>query len=218
MKDTFARVISLSKQEEETMKRGFTLIELLIVVAIIAILAAIAVPNFLEAQVRAKVSRVKNDHRTLGTAFESYLVDHNHYPYPLSFTVRTVNIVELTTPVAYMTSVDLQDPFTPNDWPWGEWRGYLYVNYHGYWRNVHASASYPAREGWIVTSFGPDRDLDALEHYPGQMIYWPDDVPARTWNVQDVPNALYDTTNGTISSGDIGRAGGDLPVSGIVGR
>lgn len=61
-------------------KLGFTLIELLIVVAIIAILAAIAVPNFLEAQVRAKVSRAKSDLRTIATAMESYGVDHNVAP------------------------------------------------------------------------------------------------------------------------------------------
>ena len=60
--------------------QGFTLIELLIVVAIIAILAAIAVPNFLEAQVRAKVSRAKSDMRTIATALESYAVDHNRHP------------------------------------------------------------------------------------------------------------------------------------------
>ena len=64
--------------------RGFTLIELLIVVAIIAILVAIAVPNFLEAQVRAKVSRVRSDQRSLATAIEAYFVDHNIYP---AFTV-----------------------------------------------------------------------------------------------------------------------------------
>jgi prepilin-type N-terminal cleavage/methylation domain-containing protein len=61
-------------------KKGFTLIELLIVVAIIAILAAIAVPNFLEAQVRSKVSRVKSDQRSLATAIEAYFVDNNLYP------------------------------------------------------------------------------------------------------------------------------------------
>src|SRR5690606_31388316 len=60
--------------------KGFTLIELLIVVAIIAILAAIAVPNFLEAQTRAKVSRVRNDMRTMATAAEAYRVDNNDYP------------------------------------------------------------------------------------------------------------------------------------------
>jgi len=59
--------------------RGFTLIELLIVVAIIAILAAIAVPNFLEAQVRSKVSRSKTDMRTMATAIEAYFVDNNTY-------------------------------------------------------------------------------------------------------------------------------------------
>jgi prepilin-type N-terminal cleavage/methylation domain-containing protein len=61
-------------------KKAFTLIELLIVVAIIAILAAIAVPNFLEAQTRSKVSRAKADMRTLATAIESYTVDYNKPP------------------------------------------------------------------------------------------------------------------------------------------
>ena len=60
-------------------RKAFTLIELLIVVAIIAILAAIAVPNFLEAQVRAKVSRVKNDMRTGATGLEAYAVDYGKY-------------------------------------------------------------------------------------------------------------------------------------------
>ena len=62
-------------------RRGaFTLIELLIVVAIIAILALIAVPNFLEAQTRAKVARAKNDLRTIDVALTAYHVDHNTYP------------------------------------------------------------------------------------------------------------------------------------------
>ena len=59
---------------------AFTLIELLIVVAIIGILAAIAIPNFLEARVRAKVASVRSDMRTLGMAAEMYAADHNEYP------------------------------------------------------------------------------------------------------------------------------------------
>jgi prepilin-type N-terminal cleavage/methylation domain-containing protein len=63
-----------------TLKKAFTLIELLIVVAIIAILAAIAVPNFLEAQTRAKVARIQSDQRTYATALETYYIDNNSYP------------------------------------------------------------------------------------------------------------------------------------------
>ncbi len=52
-------------------QKGFTLIELLIVIAIILILIAIALPNFLEAQIRAKVTREYTDMRTLATGIES---------------------------------------------------------------------------------------------------------------------------------------------------
>jgi prepilin-type N-terminal cleavage/methylation domain-containing protein len=115
---------------------AFTLIELLIVVAIIAILAAIAVPNFLEAQTRAKVARVKSDQRTIATALESYFVDHNRYAaqgdvtqptYPFLTDVTRVFggdgpghapnnraiAFQLSTPVAYLSSTSsvFADPF-----------------------------------------------------------------------------------------------------------
>ena len=61
-------------------QKGFTLIELLIVVAIIGIIAAIAIPNLLNAIDRGKQKRTMADLRSLGTAVESYSIDNNQYP------------------------------------------------------------------------------------------------------------------------------------------
>ena len=57
--------------------KGFTLIELLIVVAIIGIIAAIAIPNLLNAIDRGKQKRTMADLRSVGTAIESYSIDNN---------------------------------------------------------------------------------------------------------------------------------------------
>ncbi|MBD3266925.1 prepilin-type N-terminal cleavage/methylation domain-containing protein [bacterium] len=94
---------------------GFTLIELLIVVAIIGILAAIAVPNFLNATLRSKLAKAQSEMQSIVTALESYRVDNNMYPPWLNESGAQKNplptrLYPLTTPIAYMSSVP-QDPF-----------------------------------------------------------------------------------------------------------
>ena len=62
-------------------KKGFTLIELLIVVAIIGILAAIAIPQFAKYKAKAYNSAALSDLRNFMTEMEAYYADHQEYPY-----------------------------------------------------------------------------------------------------------------------------------------
>jgi prepilin-type N-terminal cleavage/methylation domain-containing protein len=63
---------------QRTAKKGFTLIELLIVVVIIGILAAIAIPKFANTKQKAYVASMKSDLRNLVTAQEAYFSDHSN--------------------------------------------------------------------------------------------------------------------------------------------
>lgn len=176
--------------------KGFTLIELLIVVAIIAILAAIAVPNFLEAQVRAKVSRARNDIRTLRVGLESYRVDNNFYPNDSSD--EAYSWAGLTTPVAFMTSIP-QAAFQEKARNAQKW--YLY------WGGSHLTGSTQLnwdmqRELYAVTCVGPNLAWDCWVHV--YLWNWNDTAKQGTYyESKDFFDSLYDPTNGTVSRGDI---------------
>ena len=174
-------------------RKGFTLIELLIVVAIIAILAAIAVTNFLEAQMRSKVARVNADMRSMVTAIEAYRVDTNRYP-PHRDLPSDLQV--LTTPIAYITSLP-EDPFVnkdavlPTEWASGRtftWQDLPNIYYH-MWATWGGDDNLRrlVEQGrlYLLNSYGPDKDDDSA-----------DDL-----------TAVYDATNGTRSNGDIHRVG-----------
>jgi len=216
------RTYKFADQDSHATRAGFTLIELLIVVAIIAILAAIAVPNFLEAQTRAKVSRVKSDMRTAKTALESYAVDRNAYPilrlYRLAGDGRQFSrggifaVTDLTTPVAYLTTVYMPDPFFPNtsvdqygDIPhMRETQGQVSrsLNYVNTTRCRAEAGREPIRIKYYLQSYGPDKVRGPIPGvstpYLGTYCspYDPDDHDM--W-----VGAEYDASNGTISGGDI---------------
>ncbi len=196
------------------MNRAFTLIELLIVVAIIAILAAIAVPNMLEAQTRSKVARMRADLRTLATALEAYRVDNSQYPNlpPIVYipviglgTPYGERLLPLTTPVTYLTTLP-RDPFNPGTDPfsahgntflaYGETRGASGAFNPDWLAAYAAAASLPNPDGimWVGFSYGPLGDpLGSFTSSPTNDIVY-----------MDTP---YDPTNGTISPGIIVRVG-----------
>lgn len=183
---------------------GFTLIELLITVAIIAILAAIAVPNFLLAQTRTKVSRAIADQKTAATALETYSTDNSGkypaYNNPLDkalFAGEAVVFmpISLTTPVAYLNSLP-PDVFSSVRTGVELNRNNPFFYMHNY-EVIYLGKVQPAGHvedhyfrlteerkpmQWTIWSYGPD-----LKDDHGVI--------------------LYDPTNGIVSSGDLMRFG-----------
>jgi prepilin-type N-terminal cleavage/methylation domain-containing protein len=198
--------------------RAFTLIELLIVVAIIAILAAIAVPNFLEAQTRAKVSRVKNDLRAYGTAMEAYHIDNNCYPVNVPGDPDfDTPLLRLSTPVAYLTSGWLEDPFGNSEFlgSGGE-AHYFYTPLNdcdpfvklGLDNDLIARLDEALDLRWMILSAGPDR----IYQYQICIELGNDVLTCLSEGNEGYLEGrnLYDPTNGTISFGDIRRSGHGL--------
>lgn len=175
---------------ESNAKKGFTLIELLIVVAIIAILAAIAIPNFLAAQIRAKVAGMLSDEQTTATALESYYVDNNTYPFynnPVDSDDHHSPYF-LTTPVSYLSNLQL-DVFLPEmdeDDPSATMAPlhYLTEDYSPgeCIEKAQLAGIYNPSVAWILWSIGPDR-------------------------VDQEGESIYNPTNGTVSPGDLIRVG-----------
>ncbi|MFH1744002.1 MAG: prepilin-type N-terminal cleavage/methylation domain-containing protein [bacterium] len=169
---------------------AFTLIELLIVVAIIGILAAIAVPNFLNAQIRAKIARAEADEKTISSALEMYLLENGSLP-PVRSTQATEyrGYIYLTTPVAYLDCI-LPDPFRKKFI-----RGFG-TNGHDQFYEIGVSVwppTGPANNIYSIECVGPD-EIDSTQTtlYPSHSPHF----------------EFYDPSNGLFSNGDIYRAGG----------
>ncbi len=193
-------------------KQAFTLIELLIVVAIIGILAAIAVPNFLNAQVRAKIARVRADVKALSSALEMYHLDNNDYPRDMGGPNQDEqrSWLQLTTPIAYISSTELcRDPFTSGsagatgdnfngvrtyyDYGGGTWHAHTPNSS----ADINRKTAYEQTSGagFVVLSFGPNRARE-----------FPWGIPSIVGLGTRTHNGLlyiYEPSNGLQSQGDI---------------
>ncbi len=189
--------------------QAFTLIELLIVVAIIGILAAIAVPNFLNAQTRAKVSQAYADMRTFAMAIDMYQMDNQAYPWtdtnPYGASPIELRWIPMTTPIAYVSAIPV-DPF--GDPPGAEVdrsKGYSYWTYD-FWC---AKPNQPHWDAWLVphlVRIGKELGRDLKAPSGGAYLFASQGPDQITW-ANFGRAVLYEPSNGLKSYGDLLRGG-----------
>lgn len=200
--------------------RAFTLIELLIVIAIILILIAIALPNFIEAQTRAKVTKAQAEMKTVVTALHAYHLDYREFPLTRHDHDQVMHMTgmmrmpfvpySLTTPVAFIADVPL-DVFKPKVMM-DHKHSFIYAN-SGNTPEMELREwklkvdGYPATTGsapgFGLLSTGPDNEYGTM-----QMLMTEGPPPRyMMMYASSQSQTQYAPTNGTVSGGDIVRFG-----------
>ena len=102
--------MSCSLIERVRQGRGFTLVELLVVIVVLAVLAAIVLPKFMDSSTRSKESALKSDLKLLRNAVATFQTDTGYYPKQLS------DVAATSAPAKGFTSAAAEQDVTATDW------------------------------------------------------------------------------------------------------
>lgn len=150
-------------------QKGFTLIELLIVVAIIGIIAAIAIPNLLNAINRGKQKRTMGDMRSIATAVEAYSVDNNFYP-KLSTAGAVKPVLEHYLEPTYIKVIPASDGWRMNMHWMGSTVGDTYTIWSGAKGHVQTETTVT-----YTTTLGARTDfIDDIIYSVGSFVQYPE--------------------------------------------